>query len=295
MPEAYPEAMKVLKTNRELAAWREEAQGGHMSAGLVFVPTMGALHAGHRALLAAGAALARQRGGAGCVVSVFVNPTQFNDPADLARYPRTLDADLAMCREAGAAAVYVPGVEDIYPSEDASAAPAPRTLPRVATEPGLEDRQRPGHFAGVYRVVKRLFELVRPEAAIFGAKDWQQLQVIRALAEELADGGLRVEIRAHETVREPDGLAMSSRNRFLSAEDRRRGVALSRALAAARGMSVERGEAQMREVLDEAGIAAEYAVIRDAETLEGVRAGRARRALIAAPVGSVRLIDNAEV
>ncbi|MBX3381263.1 MAG: pantoate--beta-alanine ligase [Phycisphaeraceae bacterium] len=251
---------------------------------IVLIPTMGALHAGHEALIRRGARLAAGRGT--CVVWIFVNPTQFNDPADFARYPKTLDADLAVCRSAGAGAVFVPSKDEIYPP--GISVPVP-DLPRVATEPGLEDAMRPGHFAGVCQVVLRFFELVKPKVAVFGEKDWQQLQVIRAMAKHATP---QVEISPFPTVRESDGLAMSSRNRFLSAEERTRALAISRALTRAGEAGSQReAEAIMATVLGESGIQPEYAVVRDAETLQEVGAG-ARRALIAAKVGSVRLIDN---
>jgi pantoate--beta-alanine ligase len=277
--------VEVITSAREYRAYRARVEGE-----CVLVPTMGALHAGHASLVALGAKLARdERLRAGCVVTIFVNPTQFNDPADLERYPRTLDADLVLCRRAGAACVYAPGVADVYPDGPAAAA-----VPAVGREPGLEDAHRPGHFAGVVQVVRRLFEMTRPVAAVFGEKDWQQLQVIRAMA--AADGGT-VRIIPGETVREPDGLAMSSRNRFLSPADRARAVAINRALReAAVEPTPEEAESAMGRVLAADGIRADYAVVRDAETLMGPGgpgvAVRSWRALIAARVGEVRLLDN---
>lgn len=257
------------------------------------VPTMGALHEGHAALVRQGAALARERGyGAGCVVTIFVNPSQFNEQADFARYPRTLEADVDLCAAAGARAVFAPSVEDVYPG---GVRPYAGVLPPVATRPLLEDAFRPGHFAGVCQVVSRLFQLTRPAAAIFGEKDWQQLQVIRAMTRVM---GLGVEIVPGETVREADGLAMSSRNRFLKAGERDAALALSRALAAAReAETAAEAEAAMARVLEKSGARREYAVVRDADTLEptpgGTRRGSAAlRAIIAARVGDVRLIDN---
>lgn len=272
-----------LFTDRGMLGRWIDARGGG-----VLVPTMGALHAGHAALVRAGAEHAARRSlGAGCLVSIFVNPTQFNDPSDFTRYPKTLDADLTLCREAGAAAVYAPGVEDVYPPEEPPPVP---TLPAVATEPGLEDRFRPGHFAGVCQVVLRLFRLTRPAAAVFGEKDWQQLQVVRAMARA---EGLPIEIVPHATVRDPDGLAMSSRNRFLSGAERATGLAISRALRAASGAGTPaEAEAVLRRVLVEAGITdPDYAVVRHAETLMPSDRGP-WRALVTARVGSVRLLDN---
>lgn len=252
---------------------------------IVLIPTMGALHAGHASLIQHGAKLAEARGGS-CVVWIFVNPTQFNDPADYARYPKTLDADLAICKSSGARGVFVPSKDEIYPPGRTVRVPE---LPRVATQPGLEDARRPGHFAGVCQVVLRFFEIVKPKVAVFGEKDWQQLQVVRAMTRRELPG---VEIAPMPTVREPDGLAMSSRNRFLTAEDRVKALAISKALRVAGGeASPKRAEAVMGDVLNEAGISPEYAVVRDAETLEE-RETESQRALIAAKVGNVRLIDN---
>ncbi len=257
----------------------------------VLVPTMGALHEGHLSLIRRGVEIARERGLAGVAVSVFVNPTQFNDPRDYERYPRTLDADAAKAESAGATVVWAPAPGEVYPEGRVIAVGA---LPAVATEPGLEDRWRPGHFAGVVQVVRRLFELARPAAAVFGEKDWQQLQVIRAMA---AGEGLGVEIVAGETVREADGLALASRNVFLSAEERSAAGAVPRALEAARG-EAEPGAAEraMRRVLTGAGLSIDYSVVRDAGTLmplpEGWRGGGAR-AILTARAGATRLLDNA--
>lgn len=250
------------------------------------MPTMGALHAGHASLIRRAARLA---GGREVVVSVFVNPTQFNDPADLAVYPRTLEADAALAERSGASAVFAPAVGVVYPADERVDVPA---LPEVATRPGLEDAWRPGHFAGVCQVVARFFEMVRPSAAVFGEKDWQQLQTVRAMS---ARSFVGLEIVAGETVREGDGLAMSSRNARLSASDRASAGAVSRALCeSCAAAGVEEAEARMRRVLEGAGLEVEYAVVRDGETLlelgSGVREGRA---LIAARCGGVRLIDNA--
>lgn len=254
-----------------------------------FVPTMGALHDGHASLIKYAAEIARDQGLAdGAVVSIFVNPTQFNDKADFDRYPRTLEADLGLCEAAGASIVYVPKVNDIYPPLDTVTLP---TIPPVATAPQLEDAHRPGHFAGVCQVVKRLFDIVCPQVAVFGEKDWQQLQVIRAMTQQLR---YPIEVLGAPTVREAGGLAMSSRNRFLSPQERTRALAISEALCESWNTTTPaEAEAVMRRVLAAHDIEPEYAVVRDAATLE--RAGEGpKRALIAARVGSVRLIDNVE-
>ncbi len=262
---------------------------GDRAGGVVLVPTMGALHDGHLALVRLGVAHAARSGLRGCVVSVFVNPTQFDDPADYERYARVLDEDAARCEACGAAGVYAPSAEAVYPPE--CPVPVP-TLPDQAVGKGLEDAHRPGHFEGVCQVVRRLFDLVRPSAAVFGEKDWQQLQVVRAMS---ARDGLGVEILSGPTVREPDGLAMSSRNRFLKGSERGRALSLRRALdAAGRASTPAEAEAAMRRVYHEHGLGEpDYAAIRDAETLGPVVPGRPARAITAARVGTVRLLDNA--
>jgi pantoate--beta-alanine ligase len=261
-------------------------------AGCVFVPTMGALHEGHFTLVREAAKLASTLPArTPVVVSVFVNPTQFNDPGDLDRYPRTLEADARGCAAAGADAVFAPPVDVIYPPGEPAPAPS---LPDVATRPGLEDARRPGHFAGVCQVVSRLFALVRPSAALFGEKDWQQLQVITAMVRE---GALPVRIIPVPTVREPDGLAMSSRNVFLTPAERPRAAALWKALRAAGAQPTPAAaETAMAATLTAAGLEIEYAVVRDAATLLPVTSASPAapaRALIAVRLGAVRLIDNA--
>lgn len=276
--------MLVAHEQSELAAWR----------GCVVVPTMGALHRGHGALIGRAREVAAERGRRGVVVTIFVNPTQFNDPSDFARYPRTMHADLEAAERAGADAVFAPSVQEVYPDgPDGDDPGGGFALPEEATRPGLEDAHRPGHFAGVCRVVRRLFSMTHAAEAVFGEKDWQQLQVVRALA---ARERLEVEVIPHATVRESDGLAMSSRNALLTAEDRRRAAAISQALCdAAAERSAEGAEELMRSRLERAGLTVEYAVVRDAATLLAPSSGRPMRALIAAraPESGVRLIDNA--
>jgi pantoate--beta-alanine ligase len=261
-------------------------------AGCAFVPTMGALHAGHGSLVTLAA-----RSGRPVVVSIFVNPTQFAPHEDFGRYPRTMDADCALLEPLGADAVLVPPVEAVYPEGlDASTAAAQALeLPEVATAPGLEDRIRPGHFGGVALVVGRLFDLVRPSVACFGEKDFQQLRLIEEMvaADPVRFGGVRIERGA--TVREPDGLAMSSRNRYLSPSEREQALALSRALQVAHSAQrVATAERLMLETLESHGLEPEYAVVRDARTLLPVDGfERPTRALIAARAGATRLIDNA--
>lgn len=266
--------------------------------GCVVVPTMGALHEGHAALIRAALAASRERARGGArppvVVTVFVNPTQFNDPGDLARYPRTLEADAALCEREGADAVFAPSAAIMYPPGREIPVPL---LPEVATAPGLEDAWRPGHFAGVCQVVRRRFDLLAPIAAVFGEKDWQQLQVVRAMAERDTPG---VEIVPCPTVREGDGLALSSRNRFLSPTDRERAATVPGALrAACAAPTPGAAERAMTETLEHEGLRVQYAVVREARSLRPILPDAARRslasparALIAVECGPIRLIDN---
>jgi pantoate--beta-alanine ligase len=250
------------------------------------VPTMGALHEGHLSLVR----IARER--ADCVIaSIFVNPTQFGPREDFARYPRSLDADLSLLSAAGCQLAFVPAAADIYPPGFSTYVEPPSVaLP-------LEGVCRPGHFRGVATVVLKLFHLIPADIACFGQKDYQQLQVIRRMVLDL---GMPIEIVSCPTVREADGLAMSSRNRYLSPEQRQQAVALSRALARAAQL-VQSGERNgdairqaMRNILHAGGIERiDYVSLADRETLAELPevAGPAV-ALIAAFIGDTRLIDN---
>jgi pantoate--beta-alanine ligase len=251
------------------------------------VPTMGALHAGHRVLI--GRAVAECDA---VVVSIFVNPLQFGPGEDLDRYPRTLPADLAMCRAEGVAAVFVPQRDTMYPGG----------APQTGIDPGpraaiLEGRSRPGHFAGVLTVVAKLFHLVGPAAAYFGEKDYQQLTLIRGMVRDLDFG---IDIVGCPTVREPDGLALSSRNAYLSAADRQRALALSRALFAGAAAGPEGAAAVLKRASGQlpaeggAGFDMDYLELRDPDLGPAPRRGSARL-LVAARVGTTRLIDNVPV
>lgn len=259
--------------------------------GCALVPTMGALHEGHGSLIRRAKAH-----GLPVVATVFVNPTQFGPSEDFARYPRTLDHDVALAERCGADAVFAPAAETVYPmgAQAARAEADAWPLPAVAREPGLEDACRPGHFGGVCQVVARLFDLCRPAVAVFGEKDWQQLRVLSAMAEESGArwGALRIEPGA--TVRESDGLAMSSRNRYLRPEQRDQALGLVRALQmAASAQRPATAEALMRSTLEAHGLAVDYAVVREARTLRPVQGfERPTRGLIAARLDTVRLIDN---
>lgn len=252
--------------------------------GCAFVPTMGALHTGHQSLIQQAVA-----SGHPTLVSIFINPAQFAPHEDLDGYPRTLEQDLDMVRAQGVAGVFVPSVQTIYPA-DQVAPPIP--LPGVATDPGLEDAYRPHFFGGVCGVVARLFDLVKPAQSYFGEKDWQQLRVIDAMAEANPDRWPSLQIIGVPTVREPGGLALSSRNVYLSPEDRSRARAISLALAAARGLEPGPAAQAMMEILNESRLVVDYAVVRDAMTLRAPQHGRPMRALIAASLGRIRLIDN---
>ena len=257
------------------------------SSPLAFVPTMGALHDGHLSLMRR----AREHAGpeGAVVVSVFVNPTQFGPGEDLDRYPRTLDADLAACAGEGVDVVFTPSVEEMYPGglENGSVTVAPGPLGDV-----LEGASRPGHFAGVLTVVAKLFGLVAPDVAVFGQKDYQQLALIRRMATDLCLG---VEVVGAETVREPDGLALSSRNRYLDADERLDAVALSRALFAARDAAARGAEAAYGAARAELRrthlVDLDYLEITAPDLGPAPERGPARM-LVAARVGSTRLIDN---
>jgi pantoate--beta-alanine ligase len=252
---------------------------------VALVPTMGALHEGHRALVRA----ARERAGS-VVVSVFVNPTQFGPGEDFDRYPRTWDADLAALAEEGADVVLHPPVEEVYPPGAVGVTVHPGPLGDV-----LEGAVRPGHFAGVLTVVATLFGLVRPDLAVFGEKDYQQLTLIRAMARELALG---VEVVGVPTVREDDGMALSSRNRYLSPEQRASAVAISRALRAGADAGPRGADAVLaaaRAVLAEApDLRPDYLELTDPDLGPPPAAGPARL-LVAARAGSTRLLDNTAV
>lgn len=255
---------------------------------VVLVPTMGALHDGHASLMA----LARERAGrdGAVVVSVFVNPMQFGPGEDLERYPRTLDADLDTCAEHGVDVVFAPGVAEVYPGGD----------PLVSVDPGplgsvFEGWSRPTHFRGVLTVVAKLLGLVGPDVAVFGEKDYQQLVLIRRMVTDLC---MPVVVVGGETCREPDGLALSSRNRYLDDAGRAVALSLSRALRAgaeAAGGGVGAVLSQAQAVLDnEPGLDLDYLVLTGPDLGEPPCAGPARL-LVAGRVGSTRLIDNLEV
>ena len=276
---------ELVRTRAELAAARSrlaERLGPDDCLGLV--PTMGALHAGHLALFDAARA-----GCAAVVASIFVNPMQFSQGSDLARYPRRLAEDLALCEQQGVDLVWAPDEAEIYPD-----GPVQVWVTAGALADQLEGPNRPGHFDGVLTVVTKLFAAVRPDRAYFGEKDYQQLMLIRQLVRDL---GQPVRVEAVPTVREPDGLALSSRNVLLSPSERDSARALSAALMAGRDAAGPAAAVLVaaRAVLAEAvGVDVEYLELRDPLLGPPPVAGPARL-LVAARVGSVRLIDNVAV
>ena len=267
----------------EMQAWALARRLDGARIGLV--PTMGYLHAGHLSLIAE----ARKRVDA-VVVSLFVNPVQFGPGEDFEKYPRDEARDLDLCGRAGAAAVFLPPVATMY-APDASVFVTEERL-----SAGLCGARRPGHFRGVCTVVAKLFNLTLPHLAVFGQKDYQQVAVIRRMVRDL---NFPVEVVVAPIMREPDGLAMSSRNVYLSADERRRALGLSRALHAAAGCVGDGGteaaavRARMAEVLEEHALRIGYAEVVDAESLAPVTEARhGNVALIAAYCGRTRLIDN---
>lgn len=271
----------VARTRAELV----DALGGVGGDTTSFVPTMGALHDGHRQLMLH----ARPLGDA-LVASIFVNPTQFAPGEDLDAYPRTFDADLATCESAGVDVVFAPEVATMYPNGVAET---------VTVDPGplgaiLEGASRPTHFRGVLTVVAKLLGLVRPDVAVFGEKDFQQLVLIRQMVAELAQGA---QVVGCPTIREPDGLARSSRNVYLTGDDRGRATALHDALQAGADAGPGGAEAVLaaaRRVLADAAVTPDYVALTSPDLGEPVP-GREARLLIAARVGTPRLLDNISV
>jgi pantoate--beta-alanine ligase len=279
-----PQLPDVVRRASDLADLCREVRKRGERVG--FVPTMGALHAGHLALAREAKRLAPR-----VVASIFVNPTQFGPGEDLSRYPRDLEGDLGKLALVGVDAVFAPEAGELYPSGE-------ETRVRVGSlaEP-LCGRSRPGHFEGVATIVAKLFGIVGPSVAVFGKKDYQQLLVIRRMARDLF---LPVDVVAVRTVREPDGLAMSSRNAYLSPGERARARALVIGLdAAARAFtSGERRARELerlaREPVDRAATSVDYVEIRDPDTLAALEGDAGARAVVAVAcrIGSTRLIDN---
>lgn len=285
--------MKLIYTVREMQAWADEQRSAGRRIGLV--PTMGALHAGHLALVREAARRADE-----VVVSIFVNPTQFVQGEDFDRYPRTLEADLRALAETGhSVTVFAPPDEEMYPGGQA----ANRTWVTVeGLDAHLCGRHRPGHFRGVTTVVARLFLVAKPHVAVFGLKDAQQFVILRRMVRDLH---FDVEMVGMPTVREADGLALSSRNVYLNPREREQAVVLSQAVEAAR-QRVEAGEQEAGVIVETMRLTlarapegrVQYAEVVDAETLQPIdriEPGQEVLAAVAVFFGSTRLIDNAFV
>ena len=276
--------MKVVSTVKELKVLLDSYRSEGKSIALV--PTMGALHAGHASLVERAV-----KENDVVVVSVFVNPTQFNDKNDLKNYPRTLEADCELLERVGASIAFAPSVEEMYPSEDT------RQFSFEPLDTVMEGACRPGHFNGVAQIVSKLFYAVEPDMAYFGEKDFQQLAIIREMVRQLA---LPVEIAGCPIVREKDGLAMSSRNTLLSAEERERALAISRTLFSSLDYAKEHSLAETKAFVEEcidntAGLDLEYFQIVDGNSLQEIKEwGDSSYVVgcIALFCGKIRLIDN---
>lgn len=276
--------MKVVSTVKELKVSLDSYRSEGKSIALV--PTMGALHAGHASLVERAV-----KENDVVVVSVFVNPTQFNDKNDLKNYPRTLEADCELLERVGASIAFAPSVEEMYPSEDT------RQFSFEPLDTVMEGACRPGHFNGVAQIVSKLFYVVEPDKAYFGEKDFQQLAIIREMVRQLA---LPVEIAGCPIVRESDGLAMSSRNTLLSAEERERALAISRTLFSSLDYAKEHSLAETKAFVEEcidntAGLDLEYFQIVDGNSLQEIKEwGDSSYVVgcIALFCGKIRLIDN---
>jgi pantoate--beta-alanine ligase len=276
--------MKIITTIPDMQSHAESLRNEGKRIG--FVPTMGFLHEGHLSLM-------RKARGENdtVVVSIFVNPTQFGPGEDLDRYPRDSEGDRKKCESVGVDMLFMPGVKEMYPEKPSAYV----TVPGISDI--LEGAIRPGHFQGVATVVAKLFNIVKPHKAYFGQKDFQQCVVVKRMAAGL---NMKVEVAVLPTVREADGLAMSSRNSYLSAEERRSATVLFRALRAARDLfragahDVEKLKKKMKAtLLEEKRIGVDYIEVADPDTLEPLSEARSGMVLlVAARLGSTRLIDN---
>lgn len=278
--------MEVFDLIQTTSLWLDVRRMSGQSIG--FVPTMGALHEGHIALVEK----ARKENDV-VACSIFVNPIQFNNPEDLEKYPRTLEQDLSMLKEAGCDLVFVPSVQEMYPE------PVTMKYNFGPLETVMEGRYRPGHFNGVAVVVKKLFDIVNPGRAYFGEKDYQQLCIIKALVRQEE---LPVEIIPCPTVRERDGLAMSSRNRRLTEEEREVAPEIYRAMMTVKGsasrISLQEAKTKAVSQLEKIGFVIEYveiASVPDLQPMENWPEGGPARIFVAAFLGKVRLIDNLEI
>ena len=278
--------MQIIRELSDLNALRDAWRSAGEDVALV--PTMGALHQGHLDLVTASRRIADR-----VIATIFINPMQFNDPADLAAYPRTEQADIAKLEASGCDAVWIPTAEQLYPPDFAT------TVSVAGVSERWEGTHRPDHFVGVATVVAKLFIAAMPDWAVFGEKDWQQLQVIKRMT---ADLGLPIRVHGYPTVRDPDGLAMSSRNARLGPDERKQALALPRTLETAAkqiaaGKPVRRALAEAKQALVDAGfLKIDYVALVDAATLEPLSEPAGEMRLIAAAtIGGTRLIDNVAV
>jgi pantoate--beta-alanine ligase len=276
--------MILFKRAGDLTRWLDLQRQSGKTIG--FVPTLGALHAGHISLIT----ISKKSAGI-TVCSIFINPTQFNDPTDFQKYPVTLEKDIALLEQSGTDVLFLPEVSEVYP--DGTSGLEHYDLGRIETL--LEGRYRPGHFQGVCQVMRRLLDVVRPDDLFMGQKDYQQCMVVQRLLELR---GMQTRLHPCPILREPDGLAMSSRNVRLTPELRPKATAIYKALLAIRtgwqmGQPSKTGLiATAMEILEQAGFRVDYIEIADQKTLEPIDGGPGAVALIAAFLGEVRLIDN---
>ena len=276
--------MKVIHTIKDLQAELTVLRAQGKKVGLV--PTMGALHVGHASLVKRSVS---ENGVT--VVSVFVNPTQFNDKNDLAKYPRTLDADCRLLEDCGAAFAFAPSVEEMYPQPDT------REFSYAPLDTVMEGAFRPGHFNGVCQIVSKLFDAIQPDRAYFGEKDFQQLAIIREMVRQM---NYKLEIVGCPIVREEDGLALSSRNKRLSAEERENALNISRTLFKSRTFATSHTVSETQKMVEEAieaapGLRLEYFEIVDGNTLQKVNSWEDAQYVVGCITvfcGEVRLIDN---
>ena len=278
--------MKIIEKKSELSVFLNTYRKNNNKIG--FVPTMGALHAGHISLVSYSVSSCDVT-----VVSIFVNPTQFNDPRDLEKYPRTLDRDLEMLEKAGCDVVFVPSVEEMYPGPDG------RIFDMSPLDSVMEGAARPGHFNGVAQIVSKLFDVVKPDEAFFGEKDFQQLSIIRLMCSRM---GLGITITGCPIIREKDGLAMSSRNVLLTPSNRKAAPAIYCAMQKGALLCKEYSPEQLKQYITdlinkEPGLSVEYFEIMDQDTLVPIVEWSKFvkvRGFAAVKAGPVRLIDNME-
>ena len=284
--------VKIISTGSELA--KVSRKLSFEDTRPVVVMTMGALHEGHCSLIRKAATI-----GQPVLVSIFVNPTQFAPHEDFNDYPRDLSRDCKVAEESGADLLFTPDTDEIYPEglKNATTTAQRLKLPDVATRPGLEDAIRPNFFSGVCLVVSRLLELTKPRHCLFGEKDYQQLLVLKDMIKDRSDRFGIIEVEGAPTIRTESGLALSSRNMHLSEEQKDHALGLRRSLeAASTCATIEEAQVRMRQILVEHELDIDYAAIRDAVTLTPpTQSDRPLRALVAARLGSVRLIDNCEI